>query len=401
MPMDLFNRQTLERLAQAEGEHCVSFYMPTFRYESDQDQNPIRFKNLLREGSRLLKGDGMQDDLLEEVLAPAQNLLEDTFFWRGMSDGLAAFLAPGSADFYRLPLDFEELAVSGTRFHLKPLFPLLASNNRYYVLALSQNHVRLYQGTHYALSEVEAKEMPANIVEAIAKFEDPEAQLQYHTGNRAGGRQDSVFHGQQTGSDDASHRPKDRLRRFFQEVAGGVHGVLSDESAPLVLAGVEYYLPLYRDANKYNHLIEDQIAAGNPDRVSPKELHAKTWGIVEPLFQESQQEAIDRFRQQMGNGNGLASDDLREIIPAAFYSRVDTLFVSIGQQRWGRYDAEENAVAMHEEQEPGDEDLLNLAAVHVHLNGGTVHALRPENMPVESELAATFRYPADVSAAEV
>jgi len=44
--------------------------------------------------------------------------------------------------------------------------------------------------------------------------------------------------------------------------------------------------------------------------------------------------------------------------------------------------------------------LLNYAAVSAYLNGATVHALNPENMPGGRSIAATFRYRADVSAAE-
>ncbi len=398
--MDLFSRQTLRTLAETQHDPCISLFMPTFRFESDQEQNPIRYKNVLKEAHRMLEANGLREDQIEPLLASARERLEDTMFWRNVSDGLAVFLTPEETRFYRLPLDFEELVVTGERFHLTPLFPLIASNNRFYVLALSQNYVRLYQGTHHAISEVEAKEIPENILQSALRFDDTEEQIQYHTANRAGGREDMAVHGQAAASDDASHRPKDRLNRFFQEVSQGVHEVLGDETAPLVLAGVEYYLPLYREVNDYPYLIEDEIVAGNPEHQHPKELHAKAWEVVEPLFQASQQEAVDQFHQQMGNGN-LASSDLNEIIPASIYSRVHTLFVPIGRHRWGHYDTDANAVVLHEDHEPGDEDLLNLATVSAYLNGGTVHALRPENMPDGGEdLAATFRYAADVSASE-
>ena len=79
---------------------------------------------------------------------------------------------------------------------------------------------------------------------------------------------------------------------------------------------------------------------------------------------------------------------------------VDTLFIEIGAHVWGVYDEVANRIEIHDERQPGDEDLLDLAAVHTFLQGGTVHALRPENMPGENGLAATFRYAADVAAEE-
>ncbi len=108
---------------------------------------------------------------------------------------------------------------------------------------------------------------------------------------------------------------------------------------------------------------------------------------------------MEKFEQLRGNGAKLASDDIHVIIPAALYARIDTLFVEIGAHIWGHYDRDDNAVELHDGHDSGDEDLLDLAAVHTLVHGGTVHALRPENMPSEG-LAATFRYEADVAAHE-
>jgi hypothetical protein len=41
----------------------------------------------------------------------------------------------------------------------------------------------------------------------------------------------------------------------------------------------------------------------------------------------------------------------------------------------------------------GNEDLLDASDVHTLLNGGTVYAVEPEQVPGGSLLAAIFRYP--------
>lgn len=398
--MDLFNKEQLQELAATETEPCVSIYMPAFRFESDVSQNKIRFKNLIHEAEKQLKDAGHREPDAAELLAPAAELLDDENYWRHQSDGLAVFVSSDTVRAFRLPLHFDELVTVASRFHVKPLFPILATNNRFYLLALSQNNVQLFQGTHYAISEIEVEDLPDNLEEALF-LDDEEQTIQEHTGARAGGRHDAVRHGQGAGTDDKRARPKDQIKRFFREVDAVVKRALADEQAPLVLAGVDYYLPIYSDVNGYNHLIEDAIVSGNPDHQHPKELHEQAWSIVEPHFMEAQSDSVDGFRQIMGNGSdGLASDDLHEIVPAAFFSRIDTLFVPIGEHLWGRYDQAANAVELHDEHESGDDDLLDLAAVHTYLNGGTVHALRRENMPVDKPLAATFRFKTDVAAAE-
>jgi hypothetical protein len=402
--MDLFHRDDLRRLAEREAEVCISIYMPSFRVESDAQQNPTRFKNRVRDARDQLRGHGLKDQDIDDLLADAYQRLDDSAFWRMQNEGLAVFITPEDTEFFRLPLHFDEISIVGKRFHLKPLFPLIATNNRFHLLALSLNDVRLYQGTHQALTEVSTTEIPSDIVEAIRQYEDPETQLQAHTQKRTPGsdgpRNDLAFHGQGGDPEDRGRSPREELKRFFRTVDDGVCSVLSDEDVPLLLAGVSEYLPVYREVNDFPHLIDDSIVAGNPEPLHPTELHEKAWDVIEPVFLEAQDDALDRFEQLFYQDDDLASENFHEIIPACAYSRVETLFVPVGQHRWGTFDASANTVQLHDSQQTGGEDLLNYAAVHAHLNGATVYALRPENMPGGRSIAATFRYRADVSAVE-
>lgn len=404
--MDLFNRTELRRLAESRDDVCISLYMPTYRNESDWSQNTTRLKNLLRDARNQLRDQDYREDEIDDILADARQLLDRTGFWReNIGDGLALFIGRTFTDAFRLPLTFDEVAVVEQQFHLKPLFPLIAANNRFYLLTLSQNDVRLYQGTHQGISEIESTEIPGSILEALRTDDDAEPGLQSHVQNRASGtdgeRMDAAFHGHGGGGgDDVSGEPQDELKRFFREVDESVNEYLTEESVPLVLAGVSEYLPMYREINSYASLIDDQIVAGNPASFSVDTLHGKAWDIVEPVFLQAEKEELDRFEQLYYQDEDMASDDFHEVIPGCAYSRVDTLFVPVGEHRWGRFDSDTNTVQVHETQQPGDGDLLNYAAVSAYLNGATVHALTPEKMPGGRSIAATFRYQADVAAEE-
>lgn len=397
--MDLFSREELSELATMEGSPCVSIFMPTFHVESELSQNPIRLKNLIRTAREQLNTAGHREPEVEVLLKPLNSLVESNSFWLDQSDGFAAFLTLDNSYIFRLPVDFEELVVVGRRFHLKPLFPLIAANNRFYVLALSQNRVRLFQGTHYSISEVESTEIPESIMDVLYDEEQVRS-VQHHVANVAGGRHDAMFHGRGVTSDDEDHRAHDQIVRFFREIDEGLRETLAGETAPLVLAGVEYYLPLYKEVNGYKQLVDDTIVQGNPDYAKPKDLHQKAWSLVEPRFLKTQADSLARFEHLANNGKRLGSDDIHQIVPAAVFGRVDTLFVEIGSHIWGVYDQEANTLELHDECQVGDEDLLDLAAVHTFLQGGTVHALQADSMPARNGLAATFRYPADVAAAE-
>ena len=399
--MDLFNREELTRLVDLQDGTCISVYMPTHRFRSDWSQNTTRLKNLLRDARDQLRDQKVRETDIDQLLGDARRLLDRPGFWRELSEGLAVFITTEASEFYRLPLSFEEIVIVEDQFHLKPLFPLIAANDRYYLLALSQNDVRLYQGTDQAISEVEAAEIPADIVSAIQRYEEPPEQgVQMHTqGASQNGDADQRHHGHGS-SEDQSREPKDQLKRFFREIDESVSGYIGGEDVPLVLAGVSEYLPLYQGVNSYPNLVEDDIVAGNPEHLDMKELHNEAWDIVESVLQDRQREEMDRFRETYHQNGGLASSNFHEILPACAYGRVETLFVPVGQYRWGRFDPETNTVEVHDSQQPGDGDLLNYAAVSAYMNGARVHALQPANMPGGRSVAATFRYQADVAAEE-
>ncbi|WNZ43543.1 hypothetical protein Q2T42_17000 [Leptolyngbya boryana CZ1] len=88
----------------------------------------------------------------------------------------------------------------------------------------------------------------------------------------------------------------------------------------------------------------------------------------------------------------MISTKLEETVPAAYYGRVDRLFVAVGVQKWGRFDPNANEIQIHTHAEVGDEDLLDAAAIQTLINGGIVYAVEPDVMPAPAPIAAVFRY---------
>jgi hypothetical protein len=382
--MDFMTRDTLKILAGKQERWCVSIYLPTHRAGKETRQGSIRLGNLLREAEQRLTAGGYRPPEIRAMLDPVQRLIRDTLFWRYQSDGLAFFLAPDFMSSYRLPVSFDELVVVTDRFHIKPLLPLLSGDGRFFVLALSQNEVRLLQGSRYGVSDIELENVPSGIKEAL-KYDNPEKQLQYHTGTSGPGKRAAIFHGHGVGTDDA----KDNILRYFREIDEGVYDILKHESAPLVLSGVEYLFSLYREASSYKSLLDEGIP-GNPEEMGPEDLHKRAWSLVAPVFRKSEEEAVSRYRKLINSEH--ASNDITRIVPAAFYGKVDLLFVAVGVQQWGAFDPKRDTVHLHAEAEPHDEDLLDFAAVHTLINSGTIYAVRQESIPDTTPIAAVYRY---------
>ena len=383
--MELFSHESLKKLMKIQKGVCVSIFMPMHPTPAESQQNQIRFKNLLREAEQALITMKIPKQNISNFLEPANNLLREILFWGNQSEGFALFLSQEVFSPYRLPIKCAELVVVTDRFYIKPLLSILSGDGRFYILAISQKEVRLLQCTRHSVNNVDLKEVSRSLAEAL-KYDDPEKQLQFHTGTPGGsGKRSAMFHGHGVGID--NH--KDNILRHFRQIDKGLQDLLGDESFPLVLAGVNYLFPIYREANTYPNLL-DQGVKGNPETMNAEDLHRNAWIIVKPFFQQEQKNAADKYRQFAGSER--ASSNIKEIVSASYYGRVELLFVAIGIQQWGTFDSNINEVRLHHRKEPGNEDLLDFAAIQTILKGGTVYAVTPDAVPDEAPLAALLRY---------
>jgi Bacterial archaeo-eukaryotic release factor family 3 len=387
--MNLLSRDDLGTLLESRPGWHVSLFMPMIQRGAATQQNPIRCKTLLRRAEEQLLAHGLRPQEAQNLVQPVQQLLANHAFWQRQSHGLGLFLAPQVFLAYRVPLPLEEVVVVAHRFHIKPLLPLLSGDGHFFVLALSQKKVRLLQGTRYSISEVELQGVPQGIAEAL-RYEDVEKKGHHYPGSQgrpAGGVSPLAGHG--VGIEDATHEPHDPILRYFQQVDTGLRAFLRDEHAPLVLAGVEYLLPIYHRANTYPYLLAEGVT-GNPEGLRLEAIQERTWAIVQPHFQRAQEEATAQYRHLVGTGR--VTGDISAIVTAAYDGRIDTLFVVLGVQQWGLFHSENRTVEFHPEAMAGDEDLLDLTAMYTLLRRGTVYAVAPEQMPDRTPAAAILRY---------
>ncbi len=384
--MNVFSKDELKTLLERQSGTCssVSIFMPTYKAGVDIKQNPVRLKNLLNRAEEHLVAIVPRPVEARRFLAPIQQLLSDGLVWQHLSDGLAIFLSSDMFRYYHVPLNLEELVAVSDRFSIKPLLPLFSGDSRFYVLALSQNEARLLQCTRNGVKEIDlAGIVPQSLAETLEN--KTERTLQYHTGASGKGKQSTIFHGQGLG--DAA---KKNITRYFQQIDRGLHlEILKEETAPLILAGVDYLHPIYKNANTYQHLFDKGIA-GNPKGLSLEELHKQAWALVQHYFDQARAEAVQEYQQLVGTGH--TSGDILEIVPNAYMGRVELLFVALGLEKWGTFDPSSNAIELHEKAESCDKDLLDFAAAYTLIHRGVVYAVEPEKIPDGLPLAAVFRH---------
>jgi hypothetical protein len=223
------------------------------------------------------------------------------------------------------------------------------------------------------------------------RYDEFETHLQSHTmPNGGGGRATGIFHGQGSGGDEVNN--KEQVVRFLRQLDTGVRDVIEgNANPPLLVAGVDSMRGLYRQVNQYKNLLEAAIEH-DPESLTTAELHERAWAITEPLFVAEQQDALDAYHHLAGTNDARAAHTIEEIAPAAYFQRVDTLLISPDISVWGSFDPEANKISTQTERQPGDEDLLDFAAVHTMLNGGDVYMVDPTRLPAGATVAAILRY---------
>lgn len=382
--MPLLTRSDIARLAADHHHDQVSIYLPIHPAGVDAAQDPIRFRNLLDCAEESLEAHGASSSRVHRILGPARPLLGDPWFWQHQGDGLAVFLADGSIETYRLPLHCEELVVVGDHRHIRPLLPLLETDGRFHVLALSQGSVRLFEATRDAIREIDLEDVPDDLRDVVG-YDFEQRTLQFHTGTGGGrGVRSAIFHGH--GQVQDSRKPE--IARFLRAVDDGVLRLLGPEPAPLVLAGVGYVTAMYRDVSRHPDIVEDTIE-GSPDRLDARDLHTQAVAIVEPRFAARLDRVLERYHEAAGTG--LTTEEVEKVLEAARSGRVAALIVANGIRRWGRWGSD-GTVEVHETRRPGDRDLLDAAAVAALGTGALVHACPPERVPGHSGVAAILRY---------
>ena len=383
--MDTVTIEDLKFLSTHTSDYCVSVFMPTHRSGPRKEQDPIRLKNLLKQAEERLEELSLPPKEIELLLEAPRGLLDDFAFWRHQSDGLALFFSKDILRSFCVPLNFTELTVVSNTFHVKPLLPMLINNGHFYLLSLSQKEVRLMEGNRIELEEAKLEKSPPPMDEALGFS-------MYKKESRLSSEGRPAVLRERSGAI-RSPNPEEDEKKWILSWLHVVDDCISDKvnstPSPLVVACLDYLFPLFKDATSYSRLVEEHISC-NPEEMSAKELHEKAWALVEPIFKKKKNEAAARYKNLIETDR--TSAETETVVLAALHGRVDTLFVDVDVEIWGRLDEAANQVTIHQSHEPGDIDLIDLAAVHTLLNGGIVYPLSPEDVESHTPIEAIFRY---------
>lgn len=385
----LLDRDTLSQLLAKRDAPCLSLYQPTHRSFPERQQDPIRFKHLVRQLEDALKQQGRAEQT-KSLLKPFHDLIDDPDFWNANRDGLAVFGAKDYFEVFRLQRSVPELAVANDRMHLKPLLRIAQSADHYQILAITLDSVRLFEGNRDSVDEVALGDgVPKTVEEALGRELTEKGQTGFPQGfGRASERGDPMqVESGGAGRQDEIDRDRDR---FFREVDRAILEHHSRRSKlPLILAALPEHQFHFRKHSHNSFLLPEGIES-DISLLSRDELRQKSWIVMQPRYIKRLEGFINQYGES--HGQGLATDQLELIGQATLEGRVATLLVEAERQIPGVADQQQGKAVPVEDDTATTPDLLDELTIWTLEQGGEVISVPTERMPTESGAAAIYRY---------
>ncbi len=369
--VDLPTRSEFNLLFNARADAAVSIYLKTTRVTQDTQATRIELGNAIREAQAQLEAVNFDKRRLAALLEPLHELVDDEEFWRFQANSLAIFATPDSLRTYRLANDLSSTTQVSDRFHLKPLLRAVTFPHSAFILALSENAVRLVEA-HGSLppAEVKVPGLPKDAASAAGKSTLNE---------RGGGRRLQGSEGQNV-----------RFAQYVRKVDAALRPILAGRETPLILAATGRLADVFAQLCSYPHLLKETITE-SPDRLTESELADR----ARPVLDAEHARQLEALRgvYEKRTSERRTTTDVADAARAATFGAIDTLLVDIDSVLPGRVDEETGEVTLAEAEGATSYGVVDEIAGRAFINGARVLGIRRDEVPGGGDLAAILRHP--------
>jgi hypothetical protein len=369
--LDIPTRSEFSSLSAARADACVSIYVKTSPLTQEADAARIELGNLVREAQHQLEESGLDKRRIGALIEELHDLLDDDEFWRFQANSLAVFATPDSIRTFRLANDLVSMVQVSDRFHLKPLFRAVTFPHSAFVLALSENAVRLVE-VH--------SDLPPTTVKVPGLPKDAASSVGKSTLN------DRTYGGRVH----ASEGQNVRFQQYARQVNAALRPILAGRETPLILAATGRLASVFAQVNSYPHLLSGTVA-DSPDRLSDLELAQKARPVLDKAYAQEIEDIRALFDKR--SNDRRTTTDISDAARAATFGAVQTLLLDIDSVVPGFVDEESGAVTFVEKDDAKAYGVVDEIAARAFASGAKVLGVRREDIPGGKELAAILRYP--------
>lgn len=360
------NKHDIDLLQKISGYPALTITLPTHRTSPENRQDPIRVSNLVSEAHERLLAEFPKREV-EPLLTRLDKLVE-TIDYRYTLDGLALFVNRDFARAFFLPFSLKERVAVDETFLTRDLVFAMNRTPRYWLLALSEQPTRLFEGSRKTLTEVKEEGFPL-------KHTGPGGELPLPGG---------------FGVKKSQYRDE-RHRQFFRQVDAALRPFLLDDPLPLIVVGVDRYLAFFKEVSDHKNAISATLE-GSHDSTPEHELGELVWPVVKQALAEDRQKYLDELDQAVGERKFVST--IGEVWRMAVAGRGRLLLVEEDYHYPARVD--ESGLHIEPAEEIADPDVLDDAVDEV-INtvldkGGKVVFLENGQLEAHSRISLILRY---------
>lgn len=267
-------RADVRNLTTREHYPSVSILMPTHRAHPENQQDPIRLKNLLEEARQRLS-----DEVGKRPSWPLLDRLEELseeIDWRMNQEGLALYASEEFAAWYRLPFAVEARVTVDRTFDTRDIVYALHRMPRYRVLTLAEQPTRLFEGAGEALEEVRNGEFPLARSGAPGVTRRPDAPQMRRSNVREA-----------------------HLDEFFTEIDQALTESAKGDRLPIVLVGTGRSLSHFEQVSSNLEDVAVRIE-GSYDEANAAAIAQLAWPRLEEWLREERQASIAEVGEAVG-----------------------------------------------------------------------------------------------------
>jgi hypothetical protein len=386
--MDLLTPKDLKNLTTEHNDFCISITMPSPNTVTADILNKTTFMDLLKKAESKLRETKLSREEIAKRLKSGYDFVENDTIWHDGFNGLAVYIYNDNLTFYKLPFSIKERIEISHYYYLVDLVTGFFQNPNYNILIVDEGGVEIFIANRFSINQIEIEEPYSSESDYYnQRFINEEEQF-YHVENR-GGRNSKhegvMMHGHGNAKDDR----KIRAKRYFQTIEPIITKYLQTQSLPLVIAGHDYLVSIYKDVTKYHPILATHITL-NPGPLDKNDLHTKANAIID----EDQKEAYKVSKNDYCNkiSTELTTVWPEEIIKAGTTGKIDTLFYNKNLELFGFTEETENKMHVVVTNNDMDEDLTNLAILLALQNDSNIFPLSEKDMPQKVPFCALLRY---------
>jgi hypothetical protein len=354
----------LKKFKNIQAEACVTIILNTHRTHPDNEGDPLRLKNLVKNVEERLYND--YEKRFVWPIMEKLNALVDSLDHRENLDSLILFVNQEIAEFTRLAINVTDRVVIDDTFATRDLVRAEHEQEAYYVLVLSRNDARLIE----AMNDKPVAEIKGNFPYKNQTLYNTEKQ-ERHTG----------------GSDEKL------IEEFFNRVDKEVQAAIKEHPLPVMLIADERNYTHYMNVADRKEMYMGYLNKNRGDE-SAKIHHIvdDVWPAVHEINRKRNEQRLEELGRAVGSGKFLS--DINDIWRAILEGRGQTLFVKKGHFKPALISGNEIMLVdkLDRDQKGVCDDVIDEMIEHNLSFGGDTVFLEGDQLEKFQNLALITRY---------